>query len=125
MASVASRVGLLVACLSLALPVAAWAGSSQASLAVSVTVPARCALRVAGAVPTGQAGGQAVTMKCTKGTLPSVDAAGPRRASAAEPRISREIVLGSVSAVPLAPLHVTEQGMTGPASSSLVVTVNF
>ncbi|MGH7398255.1 MAG: hypothetical protein ACRELW_12040 [Candidatus Rokuibacteriota bacterium] len=130
MASVASRVALLAACFSLALPAAAWAGSTQATLAVGVVVPARCALRVAAALPSGDAGGdgQVVVMKCTKGTLPPGDASSPRRASAVGPRITRDVVLTSAPAAAAAPRPLTDQGPTQAAlgvASSLVITVNF
>jgi hypothetical protein len=131
MAHAASRAAALVACLSLALPVAAWAGSAQASLAVSVMVPARCALRVAPLLATGEAqrDGQAVAMKCTRGALPPRDAASARRASAVEPRITREIVPGAASTAPVAPRPIPDHGVARTsadgAPSSLVVTVNF
>jgi hypothetical protein len=122
MASFASRAGraaLLLACLGIAVPSFAWAGSTQATLAVSVTVPARCALRVATAVPAVAGGEQPVAMKCTRGTLPPTDASTVRRASAVEPRISREVVLTSMPAPAGVPSPRTEPG------STLLVTVNF
>lgn len=124
------RIALLITFLSLALPATAWAGSAQASLTVGVVVPARCALRVAGALPSGSPGvgaGEAVVMKCTKGTLPSGDRAIASRVGAVDPRITRDIVFTSAPAVASTPRPLTDQG---PAASTdgvprLVVTVNF
>ena len=122
MTTLVSRVAgsaLVVACLGSAIPAVALAGSTQATLAVSVTVPARCALRVAAAVPAASRDEQTVAMKCTRGTLPPTDASTVRRASAVEPRISREVILTSVPTPAAVPSPRTEQG------STLVVTVNF
>jgi hypothetical protein len=118
MAKVASRVALLAACFSLILPAAGWAGSSQAALAVSAMVPARCALRVS-------ADAQPV-MKCTRGSLPAGDPTSARRASSVEPRITREIVQSSMPSVVPAPRPLTDPGLAGDGLvSSLMVTVNF
>lgn len=134
-ARVAGRIALLIACLSVALPTAAWAGSAQASLAVGVVVPARCAVRVAGALPAAEGPGviaatghETVAMQCTKGTLPS---SGPVTAAthAVGPRITRDMVLTSASLPVPAPRPLTEQGpSTSPADAAvprLIITVNF
>ena len=73
MAGRSGRIGLVVALLGLMLPLAAWAGSAQATLTVGVVVPARCAVRVASSLATSDgmaAGGrEAVAMRCTKGNF--------------------------------------------------------
>jgi hypothetical protein len=87
MAARAGSIAMLLGTLLLALPAPVRADSSQAALAVSVVVPARCSLRIPGnlgSMPT--VGGGAVAMRCTKGVLPTDPAAS---ASAVGPRISR------------------------------------
>lgn len=77
----------LLTMLLLALPVPAWAGSSQATLSVAVVVAPRCAVR------TGA--GEAVSMRCTKGAVPSGRAAAP---TAVGPRITRTLLPASALA---------------------------
>lgn len=129
MAGRSGRIGLLVALVGL-MPLPAWAGSAQATLTVGVVVPARCAVRVAGSLATGDAitpgPREAVAMRCTKGSLPSpAGSAGP---SAVGPRITRDLVTTATpSAASPSPLSDAASGMDGAdaAGPRLVVTVNF
>ena len=131
MAGRAGRVGLVITVLGLMLPLPAWAGSAQTTLAVAVVVPARCAVRVAGSLAASEgmmAGGQdTVVMRCTKGSLPS--ATGPSSPSAVGPRITRHLVT-TTAATPFesSPQPLSETGLvagTEAAGPRLVVTVNF
>lgn len=121
----AGRIGALVTALLLAPPSVAWAGSSQARLSIGAVVPARCAVRMPGAVdPSAVAAGvsrETVTMRCTRGTLPAGGPAGPR---AVGPRISRDVIL---TAAPSAPRPLAETTRSGPPATPprLVITVNF
>jgi hypothetical protein len=125
MAGRAGRIGRLVATLWLVLPAIAWAGSSQARLSIGAVVPARCAVRMPGALDArAVAAGlsrETVTMRCTRGTLP---AASPAAARAVEPRISRDLIL---NAFPAVPRPLAEAGRSGPPATAprLVITVNF
>ena len=91
MAGRAGWIAMLLGALLAALPAPVLAGSSQAALAVSVVVPARCAVRIPGtqgAVP-AVAGSGTVAMRCTRGVLPAdpgaaATAVGPRISSSAE-----------------------------------------
>jgi hypothetical protein len=111
MAGRAGRVGLAITLLGLVLPLPAWAGSAQATLAVAVVVPARCAVRVA--------------MRCTKGSLPSPS--GPSGPSAVGPRITRDLVTTATPSTG-SPRPLSETGPLAEAEAAgprLVVTVNF
>jgi hypothetical protein len=129
MAGRAGRVGLAITLLGLVLPLPAWAGSAQATLAVAVVVPARCAVRVAGslAASDGVMAGtrEAVAMRCTKGSLPSPS--GPAGPSAVGPRITRDLVTTATPSTG-SPRPLSETGPlagTEAAGPRLVVTVNF
>jgi hypothetical protein len=128
MAGRAGRVGLAITLLGLVLPLPAWAGSAQATLAVAVVVPARCAVRVAGALAAsdGVAGTrEAVAMRCTKGSLPSPS--GPSGPSAVGPRITRDLVTTATPSTG-SPRPLSETGPLAEAEAAgprLVVTVNF
>jgi hypothetical protein len=127
----AGRIAFVTTCLSLVLPGLSWAGSAQATLSVGVVVPARCALRVVGALQSAEPSSstrEAVVMKCTKGTLPSGDRATPSRAGAADPRVTQHLVPGASPAIASAPQPLSEQGFaasTDGAGPRLIVTVNF
>jgi hypothetical protein len=121
------RIGLLVMTLLAILPLPAWAGSSQAALAVGVVVPARCAVRmpdslaVADGLSSPSRG--TVAMRCTKGALPSTTGASVSP-HAAGPRITRDLVLSAGAPIQSAPQPLAETGMEamGPR---LIFTVNF
>jgi hypothetical protein len=118
----ASRIGGLVATLLLAPPAVAWAGSAQALLSIGAVVPARCAVRMPAALePSAAPSRDTVTMRCTKGALPS---AGTLAARAVGPRISRDLV---PSGTPAVPRPLAETTRPGPSATSprLVITVNF
>lgn len=121
----AARIGRVVVLLLLALPAIAWAGSSQALLSIGAVVPARCAVRMPGTLDPSAAdasvSSQTVTMRCTRGTLPSGSRAGSR---AVGPRISRDLVS---TTIPLAPRPLADTTRSGPpaTASRLVITVNF
>ena len=123
----AGRVGGLVAMLLLALPAIAWAGSAQARLSIGAVVPARCAVGMPGAVDPGAVAAglsrETVTMRCTRGTLPSGGRAGAR---AVGPRISRDLILAATPSAS-APRPLAETTRSGPPASAarLVITVNF
>lgn len=131
MAGRAGRVGLLIATLLLALPLPAWAGSSQAALAVSVVVSPRCAVRMpASLIPnevSSTASRESVAMRCTKGALPSGAGSGAT-ATTVGPRITRDLVLTAATPATAAPRPLTE---TNPSSRAelavprVVITVNF
>lgn len=130
MAGRGGRVGLAVTLLGLMLPLPAWAGSAQTTLAVAVVVPARCAVRVAGslAASDGMVAGsrETVAMRCTKGSLPS--STGPSSPSAVGPRITRDLVMTAPAASKSSPEPLSETGLvtgTEAAGPRLVVTVNF
>jgi len=130
MAGRGGRVGLAVTLLGLMLPLPAWAGSAQTTLAVAVVVPARCAVRVAGslAASDGMVAGsrETVAMRCTKGSLPS--STGPSSPSAVGPRITRDLVMTAPAASKSSPEPLAETGLvagTEAAGPRLVVTVNF
>ena len=130
MAGRGGRVGLAITLLGLMLPLPAWAGSAQATLAVAVVVPARCAVRVAGALAAsdGMAAGsrETVAMRCTKGSLPS--STGPSSPSAVGPRITRDLVMTAPAPSKSSPQPLSETGLvagTEAAGPCLVVTVNF
>ena len=126
------RVGLLIATLLLALPLPAWAGSSQAALAVSVVVSPRCAVRMPASLTPNEASAtpsrESVAMRCTKGALPSGAGSGAT-ATTVGPRITRDLVL-TVAATPgiAAPRPLTEtrsSSATEVAAPRVVITVNF
>lgn len=96
-------IAALMGTLLLARPEVLWAGSTQAALAVSVVVPATCAVQVPGTV--GAGGG--VAMQCTKGAPPATrgSATAP---GAVDPQITQSPVLVAES-----------------SGSHVVVTVNF
>jgi hypothetical protein len=122
MAGRAGRVGLAITLLGLLLPLPAWAGSAQATLAVAVVVPARCAIRVAGSLAASDG---VVAMRCTKGSLPSPS--GPAGPSAVGPRITRDLVTTATPSTG-SPRPLSETGPlagTETAGPRLVVTVNF
>ncbi|HSB41092.1 MAG TPA: hypothetical protein VLK28_04640 [Methylomirabilota bacterium] len=91
MAGRAGWMAMLLGALLVALPAPVLADSSQAALAVSVVVPARCAVRtpgIQGSIP-AVAGPDTVAMRCTRGVLPTdpgaaATAVGPRISSSAE-----------------------------------------
>jgi hypothetical protein len=131
MAGRAERIGVVAGALLLALPVPAWAGSSQAALAVGVVVPARCAVSVPGtmgSVDLSAAGAaETVAMRCTKGTLPT-GAGSAAAPGAVGPRVTRTVVLTTSDAAPAAPRPLTETTPLTAAetsSPSMVITVNF
>jgi hypothetical protein len=95
----------------LALPVPAWAGSSQATLAVAVVVAPRCAVR------TGP--GDTVAMRCTKGARPAGRDAGPATIG---PRITRTVLPASAPSPRGESAALTTAEVVGPR---LIVTVNF
>jgi len=123
----AGWVALLITLLSLALPVSAWAGSSQAILAVGAVVSARCAVRVPSSMTTAAVPGMAVlepvAMRCTKGALPST-AAGVSSSTAVAPKITRDLVAEAVVSAPY-PLSETGALTTETPGNHLVITVNF
>ena len=130
MAGRGGRVGLAITLLGLMLPLPAWAGSAQTTLAVAVVVPARCAVRVAGslAASDGMVAGsrETVAMRCTKGSLPS--STGPSSPSAVGPRITRDLVMSAPAASKSSAEPLAETGLvagTEAAGPRLVVTVNF
>ena len=100
---------------------------AQVGLALSIgaVVPARCAVRMPGTLDPSAAdasvSSQTVTMRCTRGTLPSGSRAGSR---AVGPRISRDLVS---TTIPLAPRPLADTTRSGPpaTASRLVITVNF
>jgi len=121
------RRALVITWLSLALPITAWAGSSQASLAIGVVVPARCAVRVPGSLATiapGAVAVDSVAMRYTKGTLPST--AGVVGSTAVAPQITRDLVAATASAT-AAPRPLSEPGSLAleAPGAHLVITVNF
>ncbi|HEY7205169.1 MAG TPA: hypothetical protein VIA61_12770 [Methylomirabilota bacterium] len=121
----AGRIGALIATLLLAHSATAWAGASQALLSIGAVVPARCAVRMPGAVePSAVTAGlvrEAVSMRCTRGTLP---AGGPAGTRAVGPRISRDLV---TTATPSAPRPLAESTRSGASAGTprVVITVNF
>ena len=121
----AGWVGTLIATLLLASAGVAWAGSSQALLSIGAVVPARCAVRVPGALePSAVAAGlsrETVTMRCTRGTLPS---GGPASARAVGPRISRDLIATPSPSAPRSLAETTRSGQPA-AAPRLVITVNF
>jgi hypothetical protein len=131
MAGRAGRVGLLIATLLLALPLPAWAGSSQAALAVSVVVSPRCAIRIpASLIPNELSAApsrESVAMRCTKGALPSSAAAGTT-ATTVGPRITRDLVLTAATPAMPGPRPLTEtisSSAAEVAAPRVVITVNF
>ncbi len=131
MAGRAGRVGLLIATLLLALPLPAWAGSSQAALAVSVVVSPRCAVRTPAALVSTEVSAapsrESVAMRCTKGALPSSAASGAT-ATTVGPRISRDLVLTAATGALAGPQPLTETTSSSSAEVSgprVVITVNF
>jgi hypothetical protein len=130
MARRGGRVGLAITLLGLMLPLPASAGSAQATLAVAVVVPARCAVRVAGSLAASDgmvaASRETVAMRCTKGSLPS--STGPSSPSAVGPRITRDLVMTAPASSMSSPQPLSETGLvagTEAAGPRLVVTVNF
>lgn len=126
----AGRIAMLSGARRTALAMPAWAGSSQAALAVSVVVPARCAVRMPEMVTPADlpAAGtrEAVAMRCTKGALPSGPGA-VRAPGAVGPQISRSFVLPAV-ATRTAPRPLSETAPLGGVEASgprMVITVNF
>jgi hypothetical protein len=81
------RIGGVLTMLLLVLPVPVRAGSSQATLSVAVVVAPRCAVRTSA--------GEAVSMRCTKGAVPSWRDAAP---TAVGPRITRTLLPASALA---------------------------
>jgi len=133
MAGRAGRVGLLIATLLLALPLPAWAGSSQAALAVSVVVSPRCAVRMPNSLTPNEVSAtpsrESVAMRCTKGALPSGAGSGAT-ATTVGPRITRDLVLTTAAATPgiAAPRPLTEtrsSSATEVAAPRVLITVNF
>jgi hypothetical protein len=123
------RAGLLMATLLLALPVSAWAGSTQAGLAVGVVVPARCAVRTPGSVASTEVPAsvsrESLGVRCTKGTLPAGTGVS---STSVGPRISRDLLLTAGSAAVAAPRPQSEAGtlVGGEAlGPRLVITINF
>jgi len=131
MAGRAGRVGLQIVTLVLALPLPAWAGSSQTALAVSVVVSPRCAVRtpaslIANEVAAGPSR-ESVAMRCTKGALP-MSAPSGTAASTVGPRITRDLVLTAAAGAPAAPRPLTETTPSSVAevtAQRVVITVNF
>jgi hypothetical protein len=128
MAGRAGRVGLLIATLLLALPLPAWAGSSQAALAVSVVVSPRCAVRMPASLIPNEVSAtrsrESVAIRCTKGALPS----GGATATTVGPRITRDLVLVAATGPMAAPRPLTEtisSSATEVAAPRVVITVNF
>ena len=119
----AGRVAGLVAMLWLALPAPVWAGSSQTALAVGTVVAATCAVRTpdsltSNALPALGAG-DAVAMRCTKGTLPSGKVAA---LAAAGSQITRGML--PVSA-PRPRAESSAAATTEAGGRRMVITVNF
>jgi hypothetical protein len=124
------RIAMLNGALLAALAMPAWAGSAQAPLAVSVVVPARCAVRMAGTIvpaelPTAGAR-EAVAMRCTKGALPSGSGSALAR-GAIGPQITRTLLPATSVAAPqplseTSPLAAAE---TGGPRMVITITVNF
>ncbi len=126
----AGRIAMLSGVLLTALALPVWAGSSQAALAVSVVVPARCAVRMPETVAPadlGTAGSrETVAMRCTKGALPS-GRGGVLAPGAVGPQITRSFVLPAVASQ-TAPRPLSETAPIGGAEASgprMVITVNF
>jgi len=122
------RIAMLSGALLAALAIPAWAGSGQAPLAVSVVVPARCAVRMPGTVAPADllaAGArEAVAMRCTKGALLSTSGSA-LAPGAIGPQITRTLLPATSVAAPqplseASPLAVAET--SGPR---MVITVNF
>jgi hypothetical protein len=131
MAGRAGRVGLLIATLLLALPLPAWAGSSQAALAVGVVVSPRCAVRMPAALIPHEVSAtpsrESVAMRCTKGALPSGAGSGAT-ATTVGPRITRDLVLTAATGPMAAPRPLTETSPSPTAevvAPRVVITVNF
>ena len=123
----AGRIGGLVATLLLAPPAVAWGGSSQALLSIGAVVPARCAVGMPGALdPSAVAAGvsrESITMRCTRGTLPS---GGSADARAVGPRISRDLILAApLSTSAPRPLAETTRSAAPTTAPRPVITVNF
>ena len=125
----AGRIAMLTGALLATLSLPAWAGSSQAPLAVSVVVPARCAVRTPATLAPADlstAGAhEAVAMRCTKGALPSGQGAAVA-SGAVGPQISRSFLpAGSPVA---APRPLSESASVSGAETNgprVVITVNF
>lgn len=127
----AGRVGLLIATLALALPLSAWAGSSQTALAVSVIVSPRCAVRTPASVLPNEVSAapsrESVAMRCTKGALP-MSAPSGTAASTVGPRITRDLVLTAATGAMAAPRPLAETTSSSVAEVTaprVVITVNF
>ena len=131
MAGRAERVGLLITTLLLALPLPAWAGSSQAALAVTVVVSPRCAVRTPASLISSEVSAtpsrESVAMRCTKGALP-LSAASSTAATTVGPRITRDLVLTAATAAMATPRPLTETSSISAAEVTaprVVITVNF
>jgi hypothetical protein len=125
------RIVMLSGALLAALPVPAWAGSTQAALSVGVVVPARCAVRMPGTVAPADlpAAGprEAVAMRCTKGALPS-GPGGVMAPGAVGPQITRSFILPAAGTPVTAPRPLSETSPTAVAETTgprMVITINF
>jgi len=125
----AGRIGLLVALLALVPTPPVWAGSAQAPLFVGAVVPARCAVSTPTSFGLGAGSSAAslrpVTMRCTKGTLPSDSRT--VSATAVGPRISRDVVFGTSPSPSMTPRPSVDSDPVGTEQLSprVVITVNF
>lgn len=122
------RIAMLNGALLAALAMPAWAGSAQAPLAVSVVVPARCAVRMPGTVAPADlpaAGArEAVAMRCTKGVLPasSGSAIAP---GAIGPQITRTLLPATSVAAPQPLSETSTLAVAETSGPRMVITVNF
>jgi hypothetical protein len=112
-----------------ALSAPAWAGSSQAPLAVAVVVPARCAVQMPGTVVTADlpaaAARETVAMRCTKGALPS-GRGSIMAPGAVGPQITRTFLpAGSPLVAPRPLSDATPIPGAETSGPRVVITVNF
>jgi hypothetical protein len=125
----AGRIAMLSGALLAAISVPAWAGSTQAALAVGVVVPARCAVRTPGTVASADlppAGArEAVAMRCTKGALPA-GPGGVMAPGAVGPQITRSFLPASSPAAAPRPLsEISPIAVAETSGPRMVITVNF
>lgn len=125
----AGRIAMLTGALVATLSLPAWAGSSQAPLAVSVVVPARCAVRTPATLAPADlstAGAhEAVAMRCTKGALPTApgSALAP---GAVGPQITRSFISATSGVAAPRPVSTTSPVAAAETGGPrMVITVNF
>lgn len=98
------------------------------ALAVSVVVPARCAVRMPGTVAPADlpaAGArEAVTMRCTKGALPS-SSGSALAPGAIGPQITRTVFPATSVAAPQPLSDTSSLAVAETSGPRMVITVNF